>query len=91
MCRPESKLWANPTWMKLHFSVDDDSSASAYSYAFESDASGFTARAIGDLSCSGDYETLEVAGRVINGELKLGPIVTRTADGSEWKKSLESD
>jgi type II secretory pathway pseudopilin PulG len=48
-------------WKDLGFSVDG---ASRYSYELDANATGFTARAIGDLDCDGVYSTFELAAAV---------------------------
>jgi type II secretory pathway pseudopilin PulG len=55
-------------WKDLGFSVDGPTH---YAYALDADATGFTARAIGDLDCDGIYSTFEIAGAAMpDGTLK---------------------
>jgi hypothetical protein len=70
-CMPSADLWSAPTWQALRFSIDDPF---AYSYQFVSDGTSFTARAIGDLDCDGDYATFEITGQVVGGEVQMSPL-----------------
>jgi hypothetical protein len=56
-CEPDAARWQ--AWRPLGFSVDQPH---AYSYELIVGAAGFTARAIGDLDCDGDYATFEQQG-----------------------------
>lgn len=69
MCDPDPILWAGPEWRALAFSVEQP-----HSYSFEyrvTQASGpnasFTARAIGDLDCDGEYSTFQMIGDLNQG------------------------
>jgi type II secretory pathway pseudopilin PulG len=61
--RPEGRCsgaamdWS--AWKTLGFHIDEPFD---YSYAFDVDATGFTARAVGDLDCDGTFSTFEMAG-----------------------------
>jgi type II secretory pathway pseudopilin PulG len=46
-------------WKDIGFSIDGPTH---YAYELDADATGFTARAIGDLDCDGIYSTFEFAG-----------------------------
>ena len=60
-CPPIASLWEEPTWIALHFSMDDPH---YYRYEFVSGGTGlsatFTARAQGDLDCDGLESTYEM-------------------------------
>ncbi len=64
-CTPSAALWTDPTWIALHFSVDD---GHYYRYEFVSSGVGttsqFTARAMGDLDCDGKLSTFELYGTI---------------------------
>jgi len=62
MCDPNPNLWTGAEWRALAFSIDRP-----HSYSFEyrvTQSSGpnasFTARAIGDLDCDGEYSTFQM-------------------------------
>ncbi|MEZ4466122.1 MAG: hypothetical protein R3F43_17135, partial [bacterium] len=63
-------LWAHPAWQALSFATPDNP---RYQYSFEADATGFTARARGDLDCDGVLSTFEITGVLREGELDLSP------------------
>lgn len=60
-CQPTVTDWQSPTWLALHFSMDDPH---YYRYEFVSGGTGlsasFTARALGDLDCDGVESTYEM-------------------------------
>ena len=62
-CLPDSSVWGTATWDALKFSMDDPH---YYQYAFVSAGTGneatFTARALGDLDCDGEFSTFEMWG-----------------------------
>jgi len=64
-CPPEPSQWTAPTWVALHFSINDPH---YYRYEFISSGTGvdarFTARARGDLDCDGIESTFEMYGAV---------------------------
>jgi len=60
-CAPVGAQWQDPTWVSLAFSLDDPH---FYQYEFESSASDFTARAIGNLDCDAAFSTFSMIGRV---------------------------
>jgi hypothetical protein len=57
-CVPDQAAWSTPTWIALHYSVDDPH---YFRYAFQSSGvlndAVFTAYAYGDLDCDGIYST----------------------------------
>jgi type II secretory pathway pseudopilin PulG len=63
-CQP-STYWTDPTWMALHFAVDDPF---YYHYSYvstgASTSAAFTAGAYGDLNCDNVYSTFERMGHV---------------------------
>jgi prepilin-type N-terminal cleavage/methylation domain-containing protein len=65
-CPPSPTLWNSATWNALKFSMDDPH---YYSYSYVSAQSGsptqFTARANGNLNCSGGFSTFEMVGNVL--------------------------
>jgi hypothetical protein len=66
-CLPDETLWTSkPTWMELHFSVDDPHYYS-YEYRVAPDRQSFTVRAYGDLDCDGEYSTFELTGTPTSG------------------------
>lgn len=58
-CVPDDKQWAE--WKAIGFLMDEPY---RYSYQLDADATGFTARAIGDLDCDGTYSTFEMAATI---------------------------
>ena len=56
-CPPDAARWKD--WRLLGFSVDEPHS---FSYELVVGEAGFTARAIGDLDCDGEYATFELQG-----------------------------
>jgi type IV pilus assembly protein PilA len=64
-CAPDADLWTEPSWIALHFSMDDPH---YYRYSFLSQGtnigSTFTARAVGDLDCDGLESTFEMFGQI---------------------------
>lgn len=60
-CAPDAAQWQAPTWVGVHFSMDDPH---YYQYEFTSSANEFTARAIGDLDCDGLTSSYSMVGRV---------------------------
>jgi type II secretory pathway pseudopilin PulG len=56
-CPPDPSLWEGPPWDALRFSVDDPH---YFYYSYQSDGTGFTARAYGDLDCDGTMSTFTV-------------------------------
>jgi type IV pilus assembly protein PilA len=67
-CAVDALNWTDPTWIALHFSMDDPH---YYRYSFVSSGvstgAAFTARAIGDLDCDGVQATFEMYGTVRTG------------------------
>jgi type IV pilus assembly protein PilA len=67
-CAPDASLWTDPTWIALHFSMDD---GHYYRYEFISSGTGnastFTARARGDLDCDSKESTFEMYGTIMSG------------------------
>ncbi len=78
-CAPDAALWTDETWVVLQFSVDDPhyysyqyvvsgSTSTAIGQAGTTEtsftATGFTARAHGDLDCDGTWSTFEMYGTV---------------------------
>jgi type IV pilus assembly protein PilA len=67
-CPANVTLWTSPSWVALHFSMDDP-----HYYRYEFVASGlggsarFTARANGDLDCDTVESTYEMYGSVSSG------------------------
>jgi type IV pilus assembly protein PilA len=65
-CPPAPSLWQSATWNALKFSMDDPH---YYSYSYISATSGsptqFTARANGNLNCTGGDSTFEMVGAVL--------------------------
>ncbi len=70
-CTPDAAIWNHPTWAELKFSVDDQHYYS-YQYEVAPDGKKYTARAIGDLDCDGEYSTFEVYGELTDD----GPIAS---------------
>jgi hypothetical protein len=66
-CTPTEAEWNNDTWQALRFSMEDPH---FYSYEYVSDGTAFTARALGDLDCDGEYSTFEMSAQIVNGELR---------------------
>ncbi|MBI4509510.1 MAG: hypothetical protein HY698_07720 [Deltaproteobacteria bacterium] len=60
-CVPDAKIWEASPWKELMFSMDDPH---FFTYEFVSEATGFTARALGDLDCDGEYSTYEMVGKL---------------------------
>jgi type II secretory pathway pseudopilin PulG len=64
-CAPDIRLWTDPSWQALRFSMDDPH---YYSYTFESTGTDmnaqFSARANGDLDCDASYSTFEMVGSI---------------------------
>ena len=58
-CAPNPEWWNHQTWRELTFSIDRPHYYS-YQYEVAPDGSRFTARAIGDLDCDGEYSTFEM-------------------------------
>lgn len=56
-CAPDPATWSDASWKALDFSMDDPHQ---YSYEMITSTAGFTARAIGDLDCDGDFGTFEL-------------------------------
>jgi type IV pilus assembly protein PilA len=78
-CRPQASQWDDPTWVALHFSMDD---AHYFRYEFIASGTGsaarFTARASADLDCDGVESTYEMYGQVNEAaEVVGGPGVVR--------------
>jgi hypothetical protein len=71
VCPVDASFWSDPAWVALGFQTWDQQH---YSYAYESSASGFVARAYGDLDCDGQYSTFELSGNVSNGVVTLDPM-----------------
>lgn len=63
--------WDTPGWKAIEFSI---TSPHYYSYELITNASGFTARAIGDIDGDGQRSVFELVGRVENQDLTLAPI-----------------
>jgi len=74
-CPPNAAQWSDPTWVALHFSLDDPH---YYRYEFISSGAGtqaeFTTRASGDLDCDGIESTFEMYGTVMTGESGGGEV-----------------
>lgn len=74
-CAASAAQWTEPTWVALHFSMDDPH---YYRYEFISAGTGtgatFTARASGDLDCDGIESTFEMYGIVLTGESGGGEV-----------------
>jgi len=84
-CTPDITAWETTVWQSLSFAVTDPH---YYRYEFVSSGVGvtaeFTARAIGDLDCDGNFGTFERFGKVQN----LGSDIT--LQSGVWKnKELE--
>lgn len=62
-CPPDPSLWAREPWTSLKFSMDDPHYY-RYEYEVAGDGKSFTARALGDLDCDGEYSTFELVGSV---------------------------
>jgi hypothetical protein len=54
--------WDHPTWRALDFRAAPEGRPHAYAFSFERTASGFTARAQGDLDGDGLFSLFEVRG-----------------------------
>ncbi|HEU5060296.1 MAG TPA: prepilin-type N-terminal cleavage/methylation domain-containing protein [Kofleriaceae bacterium] len=69
-CPPNPADWADPTWQALLFSMDDPH---YYQYQFISSGIGddaeFTAQAIGNLDCDGDFSTFSMYGEAEPGRV----------------------
>ena len=65
-CEPDAATWAQPGWVGLGFSIDDEY---RYSYEYVPDPSGTfaTLRAIGDLDCDGKSSLHEVKLSILGG------------------------
>jgi hypothetical protein len=63
----------NDVWTPLDFQIDEPSLAQ---YSYESDGASFVATAVGDPGCNGNIITLQVTGRITEGE----PVITEPAD-----------
>lgn len=74
-CAPSAEQWTDPVWIALMFSVDNPH---YYSYEFTTDdkRQSFTARAIGDLDCDGQYSTFSMTATAGGGDLKTSGTVT---------------
>ncbi len=77
-CMPDQTTWNNESWAALNFSVDDP-----YYFQYEFTSSGteknakFTARAIGDIDCSGRKSVFERSGHVLDdGSVQITPLKT---------------
>jgi type II secretory pathway pseudopilin PulG len=75
-CAPQPKLWKDPKWVALQFSVDQGHYYS-YQYELAKDGQSFKAIAKGDLDCDGEYSTFTIEGRVENGEISTSPMLRR--------------
>lgn len=71
MCAPTAALWAAESWAKLEFKLDEPH---RYSVEVATRPDGYTARAIGDLDCDGNYSTFEIEGKLAGGQLTAGPV-----------------
>jgi hypothetical protein len=71
-CPAGSVAWDHPGWKALSFQIDEPH---YYSYAFESTADGFVARAVGDLDCDGKLSTIETSGKLVDGAIEIGELV----------------
>lgn len=58
-CAPEPGDWKHPAWSAIFFDIADPH---YYSYEVVVDATGFVARAVGDLDCDGTLATFELRG-----------------------------
>jgi hypothetical protein len=58
-CTPSKADWQQPGWQALGFEMADPH---YYSYELVVDATGFIARAVGDLDCDGELATFELRG-----------------------------
>lgn len=64
-CAPDPSHWTSPTWVALHFSVNDPH---YYQYEFLSSGTGnasvYTVRAVGDLDCDGIESLFQIYGGI---------------------------
>jgi hypothetical protein len=58
-CTPKKTDWQQPGWEAIGFEMADPH---YYAYELVVDATGFTARAVGDLDCDGELATFELRG-----------------------------
>ncbi|RMH35955.1 MAG: pilin [Deltaproteobacteria bacterium] len=56
-CVPQAELWASPYWQLVKFELVEPH---YYMYAYDIVGDAFTARAMGDLDCDGNYATFEM-------------------------------
>ena len=62
-CEPDAKLWSEPGWLALDFSMNDPHYYS-YEYKRSDDGKSYTVSAYGDLDCDGDFSTYRVSGGI---------------------------
>jgi hypothetical protein len=60
-CISDDKMWADPVWQALEFSVEG---TFGFQYSYESDGKTFTASAVGDVGCTGTPVTHKIEGKV---------------------------
>ena len=63
-CAADSGDWKHPAWRAIFFELGDPH---YYSYQVAVDATGFVARAVGDLDCDGSLATFELRGTLAAG------------------------
>lgn len=69
---PDPAAWQQPGWQALRFSITEPH---VYKYELAVDATGFTARAVGDLDCDGVLSTFERGGTVTeDGAIESTPL-----------------
>jgi hypothetical protein len=70
-CTPDASNWADPSWVALHFSVDDPH---YYQYNYIGTplndpatmvGANYTAQAAGDLDCDGTPSLFEMYGAIV--------------------------
>lgn len=69
-CVSNPVVWRTPNWQAIGFAMNDDHQ---YHYTYESNATGFTARAEGDLDCDSTYGTFWLDAQI---DTTAGAIVT---------------
>jgi hypothetical protein len=68
MCQPNAADWVGTDWDQLHFKMTDQ--AFRFQYSYKSDGQTVTATATSDLDCdpTNGSTTIELHGKVVNGE-----------------------